>query len=108
MAAAASASMSVGLDANDQLREMFPPGATVHTILRHVSKSGDVSRVGVVAITGPDLLVVDRLVAEAVGLRSSKGGIVVRGLSVNVSEFLVMELSRALYSDYYQLRSQPL
>ncbi len=67
-------------DAQDTLRRILPPGATVYTILRHVSRSGMRRRLDVYALDTdsegkPWMRYLSGLVSHATGLRfSAKGG----------------------------------
>lgn len=81
-----------------QLRELFPIGSTVRTVLRHVSRSG-MSRA--ISIIGPDDDDVSYLVVRATGDRfdSRYGGIKVGGCGMDMGYHLVYGLARTLYRD---------
>ena len=85
------------------LHDLLPPGTTVYTILRHVSKSG-MSRDITLDILTQDLpLDITALAAEAMGARLSKScpdaAIRVGGTGMDMGYHLVYSLARALYPD---------
>ncbi len=79
-----------------ELRNLFPPGSTVHTILRHVSRSGMSRAISVVGAGSND---VTWLVARAMGekIDPNHGGIKVGGCGMDMGFALVYSLSRTLY-----------
>lgn len=84
--------------ARERLREMLPPGSTVKTILRHVSRSGMTRAISPV-VDGED---VTYLVLRAVpGWRfnSRHGGITQEGCGMDMGFNLVYTLSATLYPD---------
>ena len=88
----------------DTLREYFPPGSTVTTVLLHVSPSGMSRRIAVLA-TGRDgnPLDVSRLVATATDSRfSDRGGVIVGGTGMDMGFHLAYGLSRTLYPDGFR------
>ena len=94
-------------DSVDYLRSIFPPGAEVRTIVTHVSRSGMLRSIRVLAIrkgTGsdPDRIVdVTRDVARVVGWRLHRdGGIVVHGCGMDMCFHVVYTLSRIIYADH--------
>ncbi|MFN8758825.1 MAG: hypothetical protein ACK5XA_08455 [Tagaea sp.] len=86
--------------ARARLRELLPPGATAHTILRHRSRSGMSRRISIVV---PDkdgeLLCVDWLAAQVLGwpCNGNGEGIKVGGCGMDMGFHLVYSLSHSLY-----------
>jgi hypothetical protein len=85
-----------------RLREWLRPGDTVHTILRHVSRSGMRREIGVVILgaDGSDLHP-NYLVAKALGERLNKrgDGVVVGGCGMDMGFHIVYSLARTLWPD---------
>jgi hypothetical protein len=84
-----------------RLREWLKPGDTVHTVLRHVSRSGMSREIDVVKIEGPDdVRWLSGVVSRADGWRLGKrDGIVVGGCGMDMGFHLVYSLSYALFKD---------
>lgn len=84
-----------------RLHELLKPGDTVHTILRHVARSGMSRRISAVKI-GPDgdTFQLDHLI-EAIGLaRTGKHeGLIIGGCGMDMGFHLVYELSSRLFPD---------
>lgn len=86
-------------DAIERLRLLLPPGSTVYTILRHVSRSG-MSRSISCVICGTDgPQDIDWLVRRALDARYDRkhSGIVVGGCGMDMGFHLVYSLSYTLY-----------
>jgi hypothetical protein len=85
-------------DAIRQLREMFPPGATVQVILRHRARSGMMQCISPVVSEYGD---VSWLVACAIGdkVNEKYGGVTMRGTGMDMGFALVYALSCALYPE---------
>ncbi len=83
------------------LRSMLPPGSTVYTILRHVSRSGMMRRVSLSAIIDGLPHDLDGRAALACGWTWDRdnGGIRVSGCGMDMGFHLVSTLSRVLYPD---------
>lgn len=85
----------------ERLREIFPAGSTVTTLLRHVSQSGMSRAISIIASgeDGPED--VTYLVARATGDRMDQrhGGIKMSGCGVDMGFALVYSLARTLYGD---------
>ncbi len=83
-------------EAQEQLREEFPPGSTASTILRHVSRSGMSRSISVVNAKIED---VTWMVARALGERidPKNGGIKVVGCGMDMGFHLVYGMSRTIY-----------
>lgn len=82
-----------------QLREWFPVGSTVFTILRSVSRSGMQREIGVLASLGNgDFRHPNYATAKALGLRLGKGdGVKVGGCGMDMGFHLAYEISRVCY-----------
>lgn len=82
-----------------ELRKLVKPGDTLHTILRHVSRSGMSRRIDVVKMgrNGPRYLT--WLAAKVLGERTTGNGdgLVVGGCGMDMGFHVVYSLSRALY-----------
>jgi hypothetical protein len=93
-------------DARAVLLELIPPGTTVHTILRHVSRSG-MSRIITPVLLehdperGPWSLYPGWNIARACGYHydDRREGIRIGGCGMDMGFALVYDLSRALYPD---------
>jgi len=97
----------------DRLREWFPKGSTIYTILRHVSASGmsrDISVLGTwiddngkVSFIHPNYAV-----SKALGwkLKTKNGSDTIRvgGCGMDMGYHLAHSLSHALYGDGYALK----
>lgn len=82
-----------------ELREMFKPGDTVTTVLRHVSQSG-MSRS--ISVIGPDMHDVSFFIVRAMGEKFDDrwGGVKIGGCGMDMGFSLVYGLSRTLYPQY--------
>lgn len=96
--------------AKDKLREWFPKGSTVHTVLRSVSSSGMTRVIGVLCIKGETILHPNYNVAGVLGRRWCNGGlgdgVEARGAGMDMGFDLVYSLASVLYGDGYALRHQ--
>lgn len=83
------------------LREMFPVGTTVRTVLRHVSASGMSRAISVVTCVDGHPRDVSHLVATATGnkLDPRHPGIRVGGCGMDMGFHLVYGLARTLHGD---------
>lgn len=90
----------------DTLRERIPKGATVYTILRHVSKSGMSRIISAVAVIDGEPRELSMYVAEALGWPVSKKerALKVQGCGMDMGFHLVASLSRVLYGEDYAIR----
>jgi hypothetical protein len=87
-------------EAKDKLRQWIKPGDTVHTILRHVSRSGMLREIGIVLLKDGTDLHPNYLVAKALGERVGKrDGIVVGGCGMDMGFHIVYNLSHTLWPD---------
>jgi hypothetical protein len=92
-------------EALERLREWLKPGDTVHTILRHVSRSGMQRVIQLVRIEPGEtshearVLHIGWSAARALGMRydNKREGIVVGGCGMDMGFALVYELSRVLW-----------
>ena len=87
------------------LRDMLPPGTTVHTILRHVSRSGMMRHISVI---GPNNEDITWQVARALGekINPKTGGIKVGGCGMDMGFHLVYSLSYRLYPEGFGVRGE--
>lgn len=99
------------IEAINTLREMFPQGSTVYTILRSVSRSGMQRVIGVLALKGKGAEIVDLhpnwLIATALGRRlkaSTWDGVVCNGAGMDMGFDLAYQLGQVLYDDGYALK----
>ena len=107
-------------DAQDTLRRILPPGATVYTILRHVSRSGMRRRLDVYALDTdsegkPWMRYLSGLVSHATGLKfTAKGGaredcgIVIGGCGFSASGEIREAIERAIGLPANSLRRERL
>lgn len=91
-------------DTLDILRQHFPKGSTIYTVLRSVSRSGMSRVISVVALTpdGPRFL--SYQTAAVLGIPcTDKGeaGVKVRGCGMDMGFHVAYELSKAIYTDGY-------
>lgn len=85
-------------EALDELRRLLPPGATVHTILRHVSRSGMSRAISPVLLRdGKSPFHLTGLVSHLPGMKRSYDGIEMGGCGMDMGSALVYDLSRRLY-----------
>lgn len=87
-----------------RLREWLKPGDTVHTILRHVSRSGMSRAISLVAIA-PDGGIKDLDASVAIALnmpRSKHDGLTVGGCGMDMGFSVVYNLSSALFRDGFE------
>lgn len=90
------------------LRKMLRPGATVYTILRHVSRSGMQREISLVMKGRDGLTDLDWYAARAMGWRRGKrGGLVVGGCGMDMGFHLVHNLSTTLYPDGFGCIGDP-
>jgi hypothetical protein len=81
-----------------ELRELLKPGDTVHTTLRHVSRSGMSRRLDVVIVRAGDVQTITGQVTAALGYRVPSGaGLRVDGCGMDTGFAVVYGLSRALW-----------
>lgn len=99
-------------EAIEKLREWFPKGSTVHTILEHVSASGMSRSIRVVSpfisehSKQIEFIHPNHSIAVALGWTRSKRpheGIKVGGCGMDMGFHLVYSLSSVLYGDGYAL-----
>jgi len=88
-------------EAVDQLRAILPPGSTVHTVLRHVSRSGMSRSISLVVCDNGEPSDITWLAVRA-GLGRfdrDRGGIKVAGCGMDMGFSLVYDLGRTIYPD---------
>lgn len=88
-------------EARETLRGMVMPGDVVHTILRHISRSGMSGVISVHVIGQAEATWLSGLVERAVGYKMHRHyeGLVVGGCGMDMGFSVVYELSRVLYPD---------
>ena len=86
-------------EAREKCREMFPPGTTVSTVLRHVSRSGMMRSISVLAVEDGQAYDASYWVARAIDekIDQKNGGIRISGAGMDMGWHLVYRLSNALY-----------
>lgn len=90
-------------EAMDKLRRWFPPGSTVHCVLRHVSRSGMRRNISLVLIDHDGPTEVSGFVARVLNMRrAADGGLVTSGCGMDMGFHLVYNLSRVLYADGFE------
>lgn len=87
--------------AAEHLRALFPPGSTVYTVLRHVSRSGMSRSISVLHQDADGISDVSYLVARVLGdkLDRERGGVKVRGCGMDMGRSLVYNLSATLHPE---------
>lgn len=89
-------------EARATLREMFPPGSTVYTVLRHVSRSGMSRSISVLhSDDAGNISDVSWAVARATESKfdRDRGGVKVGGCGMDMGFAVVYDLSWSLYRD---------
>ena len=86
-------------EAREKCRAMFPPGTTVSTVLRHVSRSGMMRSISVLAVEDGQAYDASYWVARAIGekIDMNHGGIRIAGAGMDMGYHVVYALSCALY-----------
>lgn len=91
-----------------KLRDWFPKGSTVYTVLRHVSDSGMSRQISVVAILGKDDVRHPNYSAhKALGYHLKNGfndSLTVKGCGMDMGFEVAYNLAYALYGDGYALK----
>ncbi len=90
-------------EAAERLRGWLPPGTTVYTVLRHVSRSGMMRRVSLYVILDGAPQWLDGYASRVTGIPLDKkgDGLRIGGCGTDVGFEAVYNLSRALYSKGY-------
>lgn len=86
----------------DFLRAHLPPGSTVYTTLKHVSRSGMMRRIAVTACIDGEYANISYYVARALGWTLDDGGIRVSGCGMDMGFHVVHCLGYALYPDGFR------
>lgn len=86
-------------EALTQLREMLKPGDTVHTILRHVARSGMSRSISPVLVRDGEIHDISYLVGPACDYRFDRdhGGLKTSGAGMDMGFALVYNLSRTIF-----------
>jgi hypothetical protein len=87
-----------------RLREILQPGDTVHTVLRHVSRSGMSRRIDVYKLAGDTSVYLTASVADLLGYRCKTwdDGLTVGGCGMDMGFAVVYGLSCALWPDGFE------
>lgn len=98
----------------DHLRQWYPKGSTVYTVLRHVSKSGMSRVIGLVAIdpdyagttNEPIVRFPNYAAATVLGMKEDRQreGVKVQGGGMDMGFHLAYNLGQVLYGDGYALK----
>lgn len=85
--------------ARESLRKMIPPGTTVYTMIKSVSRSGMSRKINAYIIRDNEPVWISPMVAKAVGYRfdDKTESIVVEGCGMDMGFHLVNSLSYALH-----------
>jgi hypothetical protein len=90
-------------DARALAESWVKPGDTVHTIVRHVSRSGMSRNIDAVKLTDGDYLYLSRIAAVLLGYPQARDGSVkIGGCGMDMGFALVYELSHALFSGGFE------
>ena len=91
-------------EAIDRLRKMLKPGDTVHTILRHVSRSGMQRAISLITIHEDGPHTIDWLVRLALDMKFDRNhaGLKVVGCGMDMGFDLVYNLSRTLFQGRFK------
>ena len=87
-------------EARERLLKVLKPGDTVHTILRHVSRSGMQREISIITRGFLDL---DYDASRLLGLRIGKrGGLIVGGCGMDMGFHLIYELANMLWPNGFE------
>ena len=90
-------------EAIEKLREWIKPGDTVHTILRHVSKSGMTRDIGIVLIRDDGSTIhPNYAVSRALDMPLKHDAVRIGGCGMDMGFAIVYDLSYALYGEGYK------
>lgn len=84
------------------LREIFPPGSTVYTVLRSVARSGMSRTLDVYAMCEGRPLWVTPRVARVIGCTRKGDAMRVQGCGMDMGFWVAYELARKLYQDQFR------
>lgn len=94
-------------EAADRLRELLPPGTTVYTVLRNVSRSGMMRHIDLYTFKTDDNGKIDKVYLSGYAAavmddsRTDNGAIKVGGCGMDMDFHLVYTLSSYLWSKFY-------
>jgi hypothetical protein len=93
----------------DRLREAYPSGSIVSTVVTHVSRSGMQRQIRALhGLADGSVEDLSWAVARAAGWRRGDGGVVVNGCGMDMAFHLVYTLAVVLYGDGYALGQRAL
>jgi len=95
----------------ERLREWFPKGSTVYTILRNVSRSGMSRDIGIIALVIGDngkayMMHPNHATSVVLGLTLKRDCVRVGGGGMDMGYHVAHSLSQALYGDGYALKHE--
>ena len=84
--------------AKKSLSRLLKPGATVYTVIKHVSRSGMQRRIGIYVVRNNKVVDLAASVCDLLGHEwGGDGSVVVGGCGQDVAFYLVCELGQALF-----------
>ncbi len=86
----------------DRLRKWLPPGTTVYTVLRNVSRSGMSRRIDLYAWVNGEKMYLSGMAAAVMGDRCKGGGIIVSGCGMDMGFHVVYNLAWALWGKAFK------
>ncbi|MDE2343997.1 MAG: hypothetical protein KGL63_11525 [Betaproteobacteria bacterium] len=94
--------------AQNDLRVVAPKGATVYTVLRHVSRSGMQRRISLLLVEDGRIRDISFLAAKALNyaINREDGGVIINGCGMDMGFELVYNLSCVLHDDGYAIKHQ--
>ena len=106
-----TATKSQMTESMDRLREWFPKGATVYTIMRNVSRSGMSRDIGMIAMLKDDsgkvfMVHPNHATATVLGMSLKRDSVRVGGCGMDMGFHIVNSLSRKLYGEDYALKHE--
>lgn len=87
-----------------RLRALLPPGSKVHTVLRHVSRSGMSRSIDCYLLKDSDRVWLSRLIHKATGISWDNGRECLKmgGCGMDMGFAIVSDLSYTLYPDSFE------
>lgn len=91
----------------DKLREWLAPGATIYTVIKHVSKSGMSRRISALAVREGEICNISSIVSDVLEWRyNGEGSVVVGGCGMDMGFHLVYSLSSRLFPDGFAVTGE--
>lgn len=86
----------------EKLRKFLPPGSTVYTVLRHVSRSGMMRHIDAYAFVDGVKLYLSGYIAQAVGYtRTHEGAIKSQGCGMDMGYEIMYNTARSIYGESF-------